>query len=317
METTHFFAPGKLMITGEYVVLQGARSLSLPTIFGQHMDVRTTGSDPGSVHWKALDENGTPWLDISLEIGADVRVTEQRTGSASEAEFLTKMLSYALESRGEKFLGKKYEVETRLDFPRNWGLGSSSTFAANFSRWLDLDPWELYRSCFQGSGYDLATSLEGQDILFQLTKDANGSIAPSWECVQWEPPFQEQIWFVHLGQKQDSQREVAKWRSAQAGSLSLCIREDFDAITEEIIRTAHLTEFEFLIRTHEKILASLLNTTRIKESLFPDYPGEVKSLGAWGGDFILATGNPDDMNYFRKRGFTTVRPFSEMILRTK
>ena len=35
METQTFYSNGKLLITGEYVVLDGAKALALPTKFGQ------------------------------------------------------------------------------------------------------------------------------------------------------------------------------------------------------------------------------------------------------------------------------------------
>jgi hypothetical protein len=41
--------------------------------------------------------------------------------------------------------------------------------------------------------------------------------------------------------------------------------------------------------------------------------GAIKSLGAWGGDFILASGNQKTPNYFHEKGFKTVISYSEMI----
>ena len=34
-------------------------------------------------------------------------------------------------------------------------------------------------------------------------------------------------------------------------------------------------------------MSELLDTKTIKELLFPDFSGTIKSLGAWGGDFVL------------------------------
>jgi len=52
----------------------------------------------------------------------------------------------------------------------------------------------------------------------------------------------------------------------------------------------------------------------VKERLFPDYFGTLKSLGAWGGDFILATGTKETPRYFKNKGFETILTYSEMIL---
>ena len=35
----YFYSPGKLLLTGEYVVLDGAKSLAIPTIFGQSLNI--------------------------------------------------------------------------------------------------------------------------------------------------------------------------------------------------------------------------------------------------------------------------------------
>ena len=52
----------------------------------------------------------------------------------------------------------------------------------------------------------------------------------------------------------------------------------------------------------------------VKEVLFKDYSGVIKSLGAWGGDFVLVTGNENDYQYFLNKGFKTIIPFNKMIL---
>jgi hypothetical protein len=69
-----------------------------------------------------------------------------------------------------------------------------------------------------------------------------------------------------------------------------------------------------LIEQHERAISSLIQQPPLKEELFSDYEGAIKSLGAWGGDFFLATGNTESMDYFKSKDYTTVVPFSEMIL---
>ena len=50
-----------------------------------------------------------------------------------------------------------------------------------------------------------------------------------------------------------------------------------------------LQEFEAVIQEHESLISTLLGVPPIKNILFSDLPGEVKSLGAWGGDFCMLT----------------------------
>ena len=50
---------------------------------------------------------------------------------------------------------------------------------------------------------------------------------------------------------------------------------------------------------------------------FSDFDGQLKSLGAWGGDFILASsknGKDEVSAYFAKYGLETVIPFKDFVL---
>jgi hypothetical protein len=47
---------------------------------------------------------------------------------------------------------------------------------------------------------------------------------------------------------------------------------------------------------------------------FSDFKGEIKSLGAWGGDFVMVISESDPTAYFSEKGFTTVISYDEMIL---
>ncbi|MFT6826440.1 MAG: hypothetical protein ACJAYD_001001 [Patiriisocius sp.] len=74
-----------------------------------------------------------------------------------------------------------------------------------------------------------------------------------------------------------------------------------------------LQDFERILNAHEQKISKLLAQPTIKQMLFKDYPNTIKSLGAWGGDFVLATGNNSDMDYFKNKGYNTIIPFQEMI----
>jgi len=52
-----FYSNGKLLLTGEYVVLDGALSLAIPTQFGQSLTVKEINAP--KLIWKSLDKNGT------------------------------------------------------------------------------------------------------------------------------------------------------------------------------------------------------------------------------------------------------------------
>ena len=55
------YSHGKLLLTGEYVVLDGAQSLAIPTSYGQSLTVKPI--DESKLIWKSLDENNNLWFE--------------------------------------------------------------------------------------------------------------------------------------------------------------------------------------------------------------------------------------------------------------
>ena len=50
-----FNSNGKLLLTGEYLVLDGAKALAVPTIFGQSLSLELI--DEAKIIWSSFDEN--------------------------------------------------------------------------------------------------------------------------------------------------------------------------------------------------------------------------------------------------------------------
>ena len=87
----------------------------------------------------------------------------------------------------------------------------------------------------------------------------------------------------------------------------------FSKLTNNFLSATNLTDFKSYMLDHENILSKELNLTTVKDKLFKDFEGEIKSLGAWGGDFILAAGPTNSPSYFKKNGYNTVIPFNKMV----
>src|SRR5690606_8335940 len=85
-------------------------------------------------------------------------------------------------------------------------------------------------------------------------------------------------------------------------------------VSEEVLVCSDLSKFTHLMNNHEKIMSKVLGLKTVKEDLFADFEGTVKSLGAWGGDFVMVITEKNPALYFEKRGFRTVIPYREMIL---
>ena len=92
------------------------------------------------------------------------------------------------------------------------------------------------------------------------------------------------------------------------------IVEEISALTRTMITATSLDVFNKTIDKHEEIMSAVLGYPTVKELYFSDYKGAVKSLGAWGGDFILATGDAEDRMYFAGKGFSVIHEFESLIL---
>ena len=66
-DETFFYGHGKLLITGEYFVLDGALALAVPTKFGQSLRVKELNSSDNILYWIALDNTGKPWLQLTFD----------------------------------------------------------------------------------------------------------------------------------------------------------------------------------------------------------------------------------------------------------
>ena len=83
-----------------------------------------------------------------------------------------------------------------------------------------------------------------------------------------------------------------------------------------MLKTNDLKEFQILIDKHEKRIGGILGIEPIRQRLFSDFNGTIKSLGAWGGDFVLAASNMNrtaTVKYFNNRGYLTVFGFDELV----
>ena len=311
MVNYNYYSNGKLLITAEYLVLDGAQGLALPTKYGQSLEIKPL-NEPKLI-WESFTNTNKLWLQIEFDLPRLRIVSEtfhSRTEGANDSLAIN-LQDILFESKklNPNFLNdtKGFYVKSRLSFPRNWGLGSSSTLINNIAQWANIDAFQLQFSTFGGSAYDIACAQNNNPILYQLKKRK-----PHVERVNFNPSFKKQLYFVHLNKKQNSREGIAQYKNFK-GNVN-AFAEEISKLTNETIECLKLSDFEKIIREHERIIASIIKQKPIQQALFSDYFGQTKSLGAWGGDFILATGNNDTLNYFKNKGFETVVPYQEMIL---
>jgi mevalonate kinase len=307
----NYYSNGKLLLTGEYLVLDGAKSLALPTKFGQDLSVEKIKES--QIIWGSFTHTGECWFEAVFEL-PKLRLVNCtfNTDKEGNAEFIAETLLEILkEARrlNPDFLSLEvgFEVKTKLTFPRNWGLGSSSTLINSIASWAKVDAFKLLWNSFKGSGYDIACAQNNSPILYQI-KDEK----PKVEQVEFNPTFKENLFFVHLNKKQNSKEGIAKFR--ESGENFQEEIKKISAISDAFLNAKSVQDFDRLIIEHERIISSIIKLKPVKEKLFPDYFGEIKSLGAWGGDFVLVTGNASTPRYFKNLGFETVLTYHQMVL---
>ena len=299
------------MLTGEYLVLEGATALAVPTKFGQDLTVEKI-KEPQLI-WGSFTNTGDCWFEAIFEL-PKLRLVNATFYSEKEgsADFIAETLQdILLETRklNPEFLKSEqgFLVKTNLTFPRDWGLGTSSTLINNIAQWAKVDAFQLLWNSFSGSGYDIANAKHNTPILYQVNNQQ-----PIVKKVDFTPSFSDQLFFVHLNKKQDSKAGIARFKEKREK-----INNEIQLVSEiskQLIQEQKLSEFEKLIQEHEKIISSIIELPTVKERLFPDYFGTMKSLGAWGGDFILATGDKNTPQYFKAKGYTTILRYSDMVL---
>ncbi len=307
----NFYSNGKLLLTGEYFVLEGAKSLAIPTTCGQDLVVEPI-NEP-QLLWDSYSNEGKCWLEAifdlpKLRLASATFEVEEDGGNDKLAENLNKILVEA-KKLNPSFLNsdKGFSVKTKLTFPKNWGLGTSSTLINNIANWAKINPYKLLENTFGGSGYDIACAQNNTPILY--TKKG---FEPIIEKVDFNPIFKDQLYFVHLNKKQNSREGIERYKNLK-GNLTSELKQ-ISELSEAFLTCKKLADFEMLMKEHEQIVSKTIQLKPIQDELFSDYFGQTKSLGAWGGDFILATGNEDSPIYFNKKGFQTVIPYQDLIL---
>ena len=294
------FSHGKLLLTSEYVVLDGALALALPTKWGQEFFVSEQYDGKSLVNWTALHQ-GKSWLTATIDYQNGKVVS---TNIPESAAFILKVLMKVKELSAIQLKQDSYSIKTDLQFPANFGLGSSSTLMNNLAQWAEIDAFELNETCLGGSGYDIAVAQEKSAILYQSQPQR------IVQKIDFNPSFKNDLIFIHLNQKQNSREGINLYRSKEKSPQLI---NEFSTLTKRVLQVQTLEEFSELMVLHEKKLSEFLGIETVKEKYFETCPSFVKSLGAWGGDFVLSSKFSGYQDYFSGKGFSSVFSYEDLI----
>jgi len=299
-----FYARGKLLLSAEYLVVYGAEALALPLQVGQSLELRAREAGKGLL-WKArvMDQ---PWFEAHLD-PQEMRLLR----SSDEAvglrllDILQELCRMKPDFRSQL---QGQEVLTQLEFPREYGFGSSSILLDLLSQLARVDALELHFRLGPGSGYDVACARARGPLLYQREAQG-GRVSP----VSFYPDFHPQLYFLWLGKKQDSLGSLKQLKGRlhpDPEQLS-----QFSSFTRQMLKVSDLAGFMAIMEAHEQALSKLLGLPPL-QSRFPGLDGRVKSLGAWGGDFALVATPWDQgtlQSYMNKRGLHVVYPYEKLV----
>ncbi|MDO8896194.1 MAG: hypothetical protein Q7V19_00990, partial [Bacteroidales bacterium] len=184
-----FTSNGKLLLTGEYLVLRGANALALPVNLGQTLEIESfEGSGHPHITWFAFAPEKR-WFKTTFELpDIDIIATDDRPKSAKLQLILLTLKQLKPELFDEK---TSYKVITRLSFEPEWGLGSSSTLIANLAKWAKTDPYTLLNFSLGGSGYDIACANAQSPLFYRLNL-----LKPEVKKANFNPVFDDKLFFV-------------------------------------------------------------------------------------------------------------------------
>ena len=281
-----FYAPGKILLNGEYTVLVGFEGMALPVKCGQWLDswiFNTPQNGTDTLYYQAIDESGNVWFKMNVSIDELLPSSDISIEDKPIADLFLKLLLMVSDDFFEK--GKSIRLETRLEFNRDSGLGSSSTFLVIMSQFFGLSAQKLQTQLFGGSGYDVAISQVQKPLIFW--KNEQGVNFRPWKLSQ---SLTQQWQIVFWGQKVNSRNSSA------------AVKESLDRISSDPAYKLQLEKILSLTRDAQDIptletslemmqmfLSQLLDleTPYQALSIKPVSQGLCKWLGAWGGDMLL------------------------------
>ena len=299
MSSQRFYAHGKLMLTGEYAVLDGAKALAFPTRFGQSLEVSNVNNSPHQITWQSFDFQGNVWMNAHLP---------SNDYALKEYVRLQEILRAVEALNSDVFFEQNLAFTTFLEFPQKWGLGSSSTLISLLAQWASIDPFELLDKTFGGSGYDIACASSDGPIVYQ-----NFSKEKLVKRVELSMAWTRGAFFIYLNQKKNSREAIKHYKSL---SNTQSIVTKVNQLTDALVQTTSISEAMHIIEEHENLMSATLELENIQKSSFVDFKGVCKSLGAWGGDFMLALTAYDEdyvRDYFESKGFNTIFTFDKLL----
>jgi len=289
------------MLTSEYFAIDGALVLAVPTKLGQEFFYEEKNDGKSMIFWEAYHQEKL-WLKTAFNY-KNWEILEANLQKPSE--FILQVFKKVKQLFSIKLQDNiSYYIKTNLEFPSNFGWGSSSTLMNNLAEWAQINPYLLNQLSLGGSGYDIAVAKEKSAVLF--TNQPQISV----ERINFQPSFKDELIFIHLNQKQNSREGINLYKSKEKSKPLI---DEFTSLTKEIVKSDNFEQFSSLLTCHEYKIAEFLQIETAKDKYFKDCPVFIKSLGAWGGDFVMSAKFESYEAWFSEKGFSTIFSWNDII----
>ncbi|MBX2932384.1 MAG: hypothetical protein KF781_10620 [Chitinophagaceae bacterium] len=298
MKVINYAASGKLLLFGEYLVLRGSTCLAMPLSVGQNLSI--TNHSEQNIVWQCFDENKNCWL--SIQLSNTLQIIE--TTDTDKALIVQKLLQLIQKEKPTISLNNLH-FKFEINFNRAFGFGTSATLISLLSQWSGVDAYYLLAQTFEGSGYDIATAISTKPIIYSVKNKIEKTFS-------LPPSITQYLLFVYLGKKQISSKEINAFKHTTIHQQPI---NKMNEIVLSATQCNDIKQWEKLMNESEKMLSTILATITVKEKYFADYSYAIKSLGAWGGDFIMVTcRNIDEAKkYFQQKNKQPIFTYNELI----
>ncbi len=297
MRKCTYQASGKLLLFGEYLVVKGCQCLSVPLSVGQSLLV--SAFKEKGILWRCFEFEQC-WLEVHFSEALDII----QTTDLPKAKRIQKLLLF-IRKRRPQLRMSALSFKFNLNFDRQFGLGTSSTLISLLSQWSEVDAYELLEYSFGGSGYDIAAATASGPFLYAIEER-------KIKDIRLPPAITEKLLFVYTGRKQESAQEVKRFKHHKTEKSQIA---QMNKIVKKAVHSMRIEEWESLIQESELLLSGILAQKPVQQMYFRDYPYYIKSLGAWGGDFAMATCRDAVVarKYFETKGKRQVFTYNELI----